>query len=487
MARHRRESSPLRPALVAAFVTVLLLTLGSTGTFSGWPAAQIANGANGTKSGTLAITHSYGSTTCVGAAGQSSVSCTGAFQPMSSTTTSTDMITNNSAAASGTVYNEQIKADGCGLVQLANSVNSDADPMLPRYGMSFQQIDKWGTTSAVGFDGSTGYATDVSQTNLSQALIGGQAALSVGVWFRASAGSHGGGLLSLSANGNASGTAGANPVIWMDTSGKVHFGAVFTAILGLLGGKQQVAGTADLRDGQWHFASLTISTASLIGIGLSATMTGYIDGNSVGNTSGLGALSTTSNAGYWHLGWADLSGWTPAGGPYFDGALSGAYYLAGVTQSSTTLKTLASTTSASGYASALGSPTALWMLGDDGTTATTYSPAYTATPGGTTWLPAQPLCGTVNVTLKFGATTAYSGSLSNFPSSWLPATPATGPSPNGGTQSLTTQTSAGTNYAAVEAGLHLYAPLSVKIWPSTSTQWIQTFTWSGSPTNVFIA
>lgn len=485
---------------MAAIVALALLALGGTQTLSGWASALISNApaaptgsglpnGNSTASASVVVTHNYaGGSSCSGAARATTVACTGSFLPQASLSASTDTIANSSAAAPGQGYLEQVKAASCGLVQMSNNIGSNADPMLPRYGVSFLRTDPWGTTSAIGFDGSAGYASDVVQFDLNKGLLGTHPALSVGVWFKASGSSHGGGLISFSANGDTSGTAGANPGIWMDSSGVLHFGAIFAAGTGLLSGKQQAASSSAYRDGSWHFASMAISTGSLPKLGQSSTITGYVDGQQVATASGLGVLNITSNPGYWHLGWADLTGWSPSGGPYFDGFLSGAYFMAGTAQSGATMSSLYGTApgSSATYVSMLSTASALWMLGDDGTT-TGSTPAYTATPSGTTWLPAQPLCATVNLTWTLGSSTAYSGSLSSLPGSWLPATPVPGPAPNGGTQASTITTTAGVGYSAVEAGLHLYVPLSYQVWPTGVNTWIQTFAWSGSAQNVFVA
>src|SRR5690348_4446852 len=129
MSSRHRSRSPLRPALLAAVVTLALLALGSTQTLSGWASAQITNApaasagsglpnGNSTASASLAVTHNYaGGSTCAGAARTTTVACTGSFLPQTSLSTATDTITNNSAAAPGQGYLEQIKTDSCGLVQ----------------------------------------------------------------------------------------------------------------------------------------------------------------------------------------------------------------------------------------------------------------------------------------------------------------------------------------------------------------------------------
>jgi hypothetical protein len=477
-------------------VALALLALGSTQTLSGWASAQITNApaasaglglpdGNSTASASLAVTHTYaGGSTCVGAARTTTVACTGSFLPQTSLSTSTDTITNNSAAAPGQGYLEQIKTDSCGLVQLVNSTGSNADPMLPRYGVNFLQTDPWGTTSAIGLDGTTGYASDVVQSSPSGAS---HPKFSLGVWFKASGSSHGGGLLSFSANGDASGTAGAVPAIWMDSAGKLHFSAVFGSAPGLPANNVQVVSPASYRDGSWHFASMTFSTVPNQGDNsVITTITGYVDGSPLLPLSAVNVSSALGSPGYWHLGWADLTGLTPSTAPYFDGLLSGAYYLASSAQSAGTMSSLYSSASAAAYASLLSKVSALWMLGDDGTT-TGSTPAYTATPSGTTWLPAQPLCATLNITWALGGSTVYNGSLNSLAGTWLPATPAPGPAPNGGTQASTITITPGATYKAAEAGLRLYVPLSYKIWPSGASTWIQTFTWSGGAQNVLVA
>ncbi|MGN6782961.1 MAG: LamG-like jellyroll fold domain-containing protein [Marmoricola sp.] len=338
-------------------------------------------------------------------------------------------------------------------MQLANAASS-SDPMLPRNAVTFQQSDRWGTSSAASFSGS-GYATDVSATTTGTlGLL--QSTFSFGVWFETTD-SQGGGLLSLS--GSASnGSGAANTAIWIDSGGRVQARAVAT--LGTL----SLASTNAYRDGSWHLAVLTLSGSVV------TTATLYVDGQVAASASGLGLL--TSTTGYWHLGWA-----SGLSAPYLQGSLSGAFVQRGALDGST-INTLWKSASASAYQATLAaqSPASTWMLADDGVATV---PASTTLPS----TMSDP-CGKVLVTF-----TSDSG-LSLVPASLaslVGTSSGLGSLGPGSTQVLSIKATAGSGYTSDIAGLHLLVPLTFTYTVPGSTTWTQTFTFPAAATQVFWA
>lgn len=456
--RHtRRRPSSGRATVLAAAAAFVVLATGSGRTLAGWTTGTIFDDTDTGRVGALAITHTYGPSSCSSSARMTSVACSpGLGTTASPTATVTDSITNSGSVA----VTQSVSAVSCAPVQFANSASS-ADPMLPRNAVAFEQSDRWGTTSAAAFSG-TGYATDAVGTTGSGVLGLLQSSFSIGVWFKA-ADTQGGGLISLSSS-LSNGSGAANPAIWLDGAGNVY-GHVSTT----LAGTDVHSSGVNYADGSWHFAALVTSTPLL-----ATGVTLYVDGVNVASAGGLSLL--TSTTGYWHLGWASISG---LAAPYFHGSLSGAFVQQRALASSA-VSTLYGAASASAYQSALAglSPVSTWMLGDDGV----------ATVPGTTVLPTtlSDPCGKVDVTL-----TSSNPSASVPRQSWdslvtggavAVAAPAVG-----GTQTLTVTTNQGSGYSSDLAGIHLYVPLSFTYAVPGSASWTATFTWSGVPTQVFWA
>ncbi|HZP15985.1 MAG TPA: LamG-like jellyroll fold domain-containing protein, partial [Nocardioides sp.] len=411
--------------------------------------------------GGLAITHSYNSTTCSTSARATSAACaptlgTAATVPA----TRTDSITNNGTIA----VTQSVTGASCAPVTMANA-KSASDPLLPRNAVTFQQTDKWGTTSAAGFSG-TGYATDPIGTSGSGVLGLLQGSFSMGLWFKASD-AQGGGLISLSGS-LSNGSGAANPAVWLDSSGNVH-GAIATTLSKAL---VATSGT-NYADGAWHFVVVTVTTV------ITATITLYVDGANKSSSGGLSLL--TSASGIWHVGWSNFTGLTPPSSAYFHGSLSGAFVNNSTALSSTQISTLNTSASASAYQSTLSGQSgtsSIWMLGDSGFSTV----AGTSLPAGNIFDP----CSKVNITWTFlsPSATIASQSLSAFADNSARSVAAPGVA---GTQTLSIATAAGTTYSTDLAGLHLYVPLTFTYGASGATTWTQTFTWSGASTDVFWA
>ncbi len=460
--------SPSRILLAVASCALGALMLGSTGTLSGWPAAVVAN-SNTTGTASLAFTHTYPSGSCTGTARMSTRTCAGSWAPQnpapsSGTVTAVDGIANQGDLA----VTQTVTGSSCGPVQFADSMTS-TDPLLPRYATTFGQADPWGSSKAAAFSGSA-YAGDITGASGSGLLGLLQSSYSIGVWFNASD-ALGGGLMGLGASLSNASSATGNPMMWLDTAGKVRFAASSTlaTITGVSSGNWGSG---------WHLAVLTVDTSGVLT--LTKTVTLYVDGSVQATASGLSLLSSTP-AGYWHLGWADFTS-ISAGAPSsttFHGSLAGAFVINGVTLNSTQIGTIsAKALGATSYESTVKTlgATHLWMLGDSGTT--TYGGTL---PGGM----AAP-CSQVTVSLSFAnpADSSISGmTLANFANN-TPRT-VTAPSP-GQTQTLSVALArASSGYSSDVSGLRLYVPIVFTV--SVSANWRLSLTWSGDPAEVFLA
>jgi hypothetical protein len=451
-------------AAAAATVAVAVLLAGTRGTLGGWSSGVVANPTNSALSSTLAFTHSYAATTCsVTARGSGSIACSASLAPTSAVTAGgtsmADSISNDGTLTAGALTSE-LRAASCGTVQLANTKTA-SDPMLPRFTTSFGQSDPWGGSSAVGL-ASGAYAAEVSATSTAS-LLGGSYAL--GVWFKVANGyAAGGPLMSLSVSPVDGTSAAGNPVVWMDTSGKIRY-----RVTGTLGTSSSGVSAAAYNDGSWHLAVLSVA-ATIV-----STPTLYVD-NAAG-VSSLGLSALTGGTAYWHLGWADFTGVGSPPATTLVGSLAGAF-VTGASVSSGTRSTLFGSASASAYATSvqgLSGALHLWMLDDSGTT--TYA-------GSQPVIGATSPCTMVDIgwatTSPAGTVTAAGTRLSTFADGTWHTVTAPAPS--------TTQTSTITlvrdaSWNSYISGLRLYLPLGHRI-SSTAGSWTRTFAWSTSASTV---
>ncbi|MBM0123182.1 LamG-like jellyroll fold domain-containing protein [Pimelobacter simplex] len=455
---------PGRWTLLVGGAALLGLAAGTSGTLSGWTAGSVANATDTAAVGSLSVTHAYGATSCAGGPRTAAVTCAPGLTPATGApASSTDAITNTS----GRAITQSLTAASCAPVQLVNAQQA-ADPQLPRNAVAFRQPDPWGTAASASFSG-TGYASDIAgaQSGGLLGLLG--TSYSVGVWFNA-ADAQGGGLISLDASRADTASATGNPMLWIDTAGRVRFAAssTLTTLTGV--------SPASYSSG-WHHAVLTVDTSGTLT--LTKTVRLYVDGVQVASASGLTLLTSTS--GYWHLGWADFTGLTAPTSAYFHGRLSGAFVNSTSALSAAAVAALAGHASADAYRSALGAQAgtaSVWMLGDDGVT--TYAGAL---PGSM----ANP-CGQVNVSLTFTnpAATIASTSLTNLVAPGNNPRPIAAPAA-GQTQGLTISTTRGAGYSTDITGLRLLVPLSLGYGTSPATGWSMVMQWGGHPGDVFLA
>src|ERR1700722_5807157 len=469
-------------ALYAFLVSLAVLWV-ATGPAQGGFTGSVANAANISGTGELSFTHSYASTTCsLNSTEASSINCAGAINPTVATpgtgnVTATDLITNEGNISASSLA-QQVEMSSCGPVQLANVADA-SNPMLPRYATSF--ATSGGPMDAAGyvtFDGTTAYASDVlSQTQPAPELDLNET-YGLGIWFKTTS-TAGGPLFGFGSN--PTDIAGTNDrILYMNQSG--HLGFVVNTTPSVTG-----LSTASFNNGAWHFAYVTLSQINVIGLGLTSTITLYVDGAQVATGGGLG-VGLSSYAGYWHVGWSPISAQTYGEGlsNFFSGALSNFIVLNTTPAPSGT--TLGMPTTQSAFNSAIASSvTEHWIFNDTGTT--TFAGPYPV-------IGATSPCSMIDIEWEFSTPTSCavapsssedactaSASLSSFASDgWVTVT---APSP-GETQTSTLTTTRDPTYNTYVSGLQLYAPIVERDQTLQDNVWSVTFNWP-TATAAFIA
>jgi hypothetical protein len=480
---HPHPHSSLRLVIIACAVALLFLSLAIGSTY-GALTGRITNTTNGTGSGTLLYTHTYagGTTSCssvpataVTISSMSSFTCPGGNQPSaavpsSGSSSATDAIQYRGTAPAARVT-QTVSAASCGPVQLANAVNA-TNPMVARYGTSFAPTSGprpgFGSIAVDGANPGGYESAVVSQVQPNPSVSLGNT-YGLGVWFKTSS-TAGGSLLGIGSS--PMNVAGGNDrILYMNPTGQIVF-------------VQNSSGNAtttpaSYNDGGWHFAYVTMSQVNVLFFGLTSTTMLSVDGVAV--TGGGLLIGYSAAAGYWHLGWAPVSG-QPS---YFTGSLSNfvVFNTAGAPSTPTTAQ-LASQSAFNGWATG---PTERWPLNDTGTS--TFSGPLPVI--GTT----NP-CSLVNFSWGFTTPTSCGWSPNSLtaacidpPAASLAAFVAAGPrtiaSPAPGTtQTSTVKMSRGTGYdTTFVPGLHLYAPLT---FTAAAGGWVNTFTWADA-TSAFLA
>lgn len=473
-----------RIVAVLALATAMGVWAATGGTYGGL-SAQITNSVDSTGSGTLLYTHTYGGgTTCSSVPAStipatSSFACTGSMAPTTATpaapgvASSTDSIEVKGSAAAASVT-QRVSVAGCAPVQLGNDVRT-TNPMLARYGTTFApspESPPMAGAGAITLDGANpgGYEASVTAQAQPNPGLSLGATYGLGIWFKTTSTS-GGPLFGLSTDpANNSGTV--DRVLYMNPSGTLSF------IQNTSGATTTTPGIYN--NGLWHFAYVTM-TSLAVGVGLNTATSIYVDSTTPVVTGGGLLVSYSSVTGYWHVGWAPVSGISH----YFAGSLSN--FVVFDDSPAPAAPTTAQMASQAAFDTWVGraANTEQWRLNDTGTAqfAGTY-PASNVNP-----------CGTVGIGWSFSspASCAWSTSSTSAVCATMPTTSLTTAN---GTNPTVTTAAAGSTVAstisiarlsgystAFAPGLHLYAPLT---FTATAGSWSNTFTWSDA-TSVFLA
>lgn len=447
-----------------------LVASATTGTQSSWTSGQVRNGSTAAVTATMSFVHDYPASpdTCALSGPQTATVCSGSIWPTSAAGASpvvkNDAIADQSTVPAGTSMYAQGQVMSCGPVQLANAKDS-TNPLLPRYTVDFRTSDPWSGTNAVQLDGSQSYAAAVrSESSVPSTLLSAGGTAGYGIWFKTTT-TAGGPIFAFDSDpASAGGTR--DKVLYMDTAGRLGF--VFSAA-----GSTTGMTTSSYNNGVWHFAYARISVVSALGIPVTSTSTLYVDGSPLATSS---TLLGASGSGYFHLGWAPISGTSYGSGlsNYFAGTVSNAVIFLGGSAPAAGA-TPATQAAFDAFAS---TATHQYTLGDSGTT--TFDTGLPYVSGG------DPCA---DVTLSWTA-----GSSSIFATSTLKALATAGwsaavaaPAPGASQTSLMSYARAG-SYDADVSGLHLYAPMAYRVGLTSppATGWSLTFTWSGDANAVFL-
>lgn len=466
-------------------VVIIALSLPAAQTLSGF-SCGVGNTANTSGCATLVYSHTYPGGTCasvpVGAMpATSTFVCPGAINPTSTpasgTISTADTIVYGGSTPAVKVT-EQVQAESCGPVQASNRLNI-TNPMLARYAIAFATAGPMPESAGLTLDGSTGYESSVVQQSqpTGQTLIG-TLTYGLGIWFKTTS-SAGGPLFSF--GDSPINVAGSNDrILYLTATGQVGFGyTTANAVTGL--------STSTYRDGNWHFAYVQMSVQNLV-LSLTTNITIYVDGVQVATGGGL-LSSLSTYAGYWHLGWAPLTGKSYGTGlvNYFAGSLSNfvVWNGGGATSALAGLNTSASQTV---FNAGLGnSASEHWQLDDSGTT--TFGGPYPI-------IAAISPCTMVNISWDFTNPTSCAWSPQSLtsactspPVASLAAFVAAGwqtispPIPHTTQTSTVTVTRAGIYNANYLPGLRLYAPLNLR---AIAGGWMNAFRWP-SASAAFVA
>lgn len=470
--RGRRRAATGRWVALLTAGALVLLWSGTSGTQSSWTSGQVTNSVNSARASKLSFVHDYpsGASSCSLAGPASTTTCSGAIwsTAAASTTAATkdDTITDSSTAPAGTAMYSQGQVVSCAPVQLANAKDA-TNPLLPRYAVGFKANDNWSGTNAVQLDGTQSYAAAVtSEPSIPSTVLSLGGAAGYGAWFRTT--STAGGPIFAFDTDPASAAGTRDKVLYMNAAGKLGF--VFDST-----GKTTGLSASAYNNGTWHFAYARLSITSAVGVPISSTATLYVDGSQVASSS---SLIGSSGSGYFHVGWAPISGTTYGSGlsNYFNGWVSNAVVFLGGSAPAVPSPNPASQAAFDTFSS---SASHQYKLGDSGLTTFSSSIAYVA--GG------DP-CADVTLAWTLGGSTVFAATTLKTlaTSGWQPSTALAGPTP-GNTQTSTTTVARAGTYDTDVAGLHLYAPVSYRVGlvSPPATGWSLTFTWSGDPSGVF--
>jgi hypothetical protein len=441
---------------ITASVIAAALTLCTSSVMAGF-SADIANSQNTATSATQFLTSTDASaasqctSTPIGAMpATASFACTGnVFPPQMPAAGSTTASINLKATGTAVPQVTEYRALSCAPAQLANS-QSAANPMLPRYGVTYGAAGPLVGSVAATFDGVSGLADEAVQKTSPRTYT-------IATWFKTS--TAGGQIMGFSEDGAAAKSGLNDRVLYLNSAGNVRFGVY-------PGGQQIISTTTSVADSAWHHVAASISIGSTTTI-----QTLYLDGAQASTASWANGAEQNYN-GYWRLAQVGNSGWSGASGQYFNGLLSNAAVwptalsLAQMQQ----LYASASQSAFTANVSAL-SPTSYWPLQDDGLH--TFGGPYAVI--GATSPCAQVSLSTSTSTLCIFPTLSCSTATDTF-SNLVSSGSLTMSTPSlSAPMVLSTTVTRASGYSAYLAGLQLLLPIRV-----TQTSFNQVFTWSNN-------
>jgi len=447
---------------LAAVGVLMTFTALATATQSSWTQAQIFNQTDKAATGSMSFTHTYASsTTCSGGPGASSVACSSSPLALPQT----DAIVNTGTVPSAAL-SQTVAVSSCEPVSFTNT-NVATNPLVDRYGTSFNTPGPFAGAGSVTFDGTSGYATSVvAQTQPPAALSVGSVS-KLGIWFKAPIGTSGP-LFSFGAS-PSNGSGNVDRTLYLDSSGQLSF-VWNTSGSNSVGPSTKSGGYAD---GAWHWAYVTMAGVSLV-LATIPQVTLYVDGVQQAQTPLISLSGYTTYPGYWHLGYAPTAT-TGLSTAYFGGSLSDFVVINGLAQPNPATVPNTSSVFLASYGMAA---TEWWQLNDTGSTTFTGTLPVVGAGSGTT---ASAACKSVDLAWSFanpaGSATSSATSLYTWVTNPAAITPVAAPGP-GATQSATLAVTNDAGYNAYVAGLHLLVPASSTISITPGAKWSLKFNWT---------
>ncbi|MGD0386339.1 MAG: LamG-like jellyroll fold domain-containing protein [Solirubrobacteraceae bacterium] len=283
------------------FAVPVLVVVAATPTLAAFSAAITGSGTDTAASLVLTTTPSGGSTcTSTGATStpftSDSTSCTGSVWPSTElSSSSSSSLATTFATAGTTAPSSATLASGSAGLAVESDISGDGDDGFALGGVTFGAGGPLGAAST-SFNGSTGMLETEEKLN---SPASGNFTLSA--WFKVASGYSSGGEIIGFANTQTGTPASWAPNLWMDNSGHIAAGET-------TGSTKEVATTSAVYNtGNWYYVVASFSS--------STGLTIYVNGSSVATNSS--ATSATAYTGYWTLGWAYGSGYTPTPTSYY--------------------------------------------------------------------------------------------------------------------------------------------------------------------------
>jgi Concanavalin A-like lectin/glucanases superfamily len=338
--------------------TVLVALLVASSAFASSFSGSLISSASTFSSGTLQLGTTVGSSNCYstgtgsgGTVSSNSNTCS-AGSPVASTLSASSSssvsttVTSNGRNNPTTGY---LGSTSCGVAAVADTATATdwsgtgPDTGLVFKGVTFGQAGPLGTT-ALGFDGSTGYVETTTQYTNPETFT-------ILAWIKTTV-AHGAfiGFDNIQ-NAPVNGGSEEDRLLWIDPSGRLDW-AVYP------GSNQIVTSVTTVTSGSWDFVAATIGQAGQVL---------YINGAKVGSGT---ATTSESYSGFWDLGYSLVnSGWggdVPAS-DYFDGSLAQVAIIPSQL-SNAQISTLYGDNTLSSYSAAVEAynPANYWQLNDTG-------------------------------------------------------------------------------------------------------------------------
>ncbi len=322
-----RAGFVLAPAVVAALVALATLAATTSGVVHAGFSAGVGNPRSSTSSGTGLLADAIGGTTCTsspnvpGGISANVTPCT--TYPLPAAPGSSRTVTPSTTGSLTPTSAQLATTNSCGVQQFVDTSTSGADSALVYNGVTYGQPGPSRYTdgpTAVGFDGSTGWAETLDGPPTAFYAAPGPQTFSIAAWFKTTGS---GSIIGFTDQQTNSGQTRWDRHLWVDPNGHVVFGLYPNTFYELSSASTT---TTDYADGAWHLAVVTVSPYTAT----AGTVLLYVDGTLVAGGTGDESLPLANGnpaqnyGGWWHLGWSNVVSRWPDAPPsgYWPGSLA---------------------------------------------------------------------------------------------------------------------------------------------------------------------